>query len=88
MAKSRSIQVRVSHDTYEKLVELARKVGHVGPSGNPIVARTVAKMIRFFLDIDKDPICVKHCNDYGGDSFVFANLAMTEFTKKLKRGNF
>ena len=88
MAQSRSIQVKVPPKTYERLVAFAEKEGIIGASGKPVVAQTVFKMIRLFLDADSDPDWEQLRERAGGNTFGMVDSAVTEHLKKRQRGNF
>ena len=88
MATSKSIQVKVPQKTYERLVEFAEKEGIIGASGKPVVAQTVFKMIRCFLDAHSDPDWEKLRDKSGGNTFGMVDSAVTEHLKKRQRGNY
>ena len=86
--RSRQINVTVPEKTYERLVEFARSEGVLGSSGKPIVAQAVRRMIRLFLDTHNDPEMESLRGKYVGNTFGTVDLALTEYVKKRRRGNF
>ena len=88
MSQSKSIQVKVPQKTYDKLVEFTGSEGFLSPSGKPIIAQAVYKMIRFFLDAESDPEWEKLREKTGGNTFGMVDSAVTEHIKKRQRGNY
>lgn len=86
--RSRQINITVPQKTYERLVEFARSEGVTGSSGEPIIAQAVRRMIRLFLDTHSDPEMENLRGKYVGNTFGMVDLALTEYVKKRKRGNF
>ena len=88
MVRSRQIQIRIPSKTYDRLVEFAESEGVTASSGKPVVAQTVRKMIRLFLDAHADPEWEKLRGESGGNTFGMMDSAVTEHLKKRLKGNF
>lgn len=88
MMRSRQVQIRVPSKTYERLVEFAQSEGIIASSGKPVVAQTVRKMIRLFLDAHTDPEWQKLRERSGGNTFGMMDSAVTEHVKKRLKGNY